>query len=120
MGVTTVKASNDGSWPNARAVPSGHWVAYFPQARVLVAYDAAGAKVAEQPVPSGVRDFDAYLAAGTGELIVHFADYNNDQSPWPWKRWSTGVLAGAAPPPPAPGGNATIVNQMRALLDKIV
>ena len=118
MAIQTI-VNNNGSWPNARALPTGHFAAYYPQPRILRLHDAAGNVIAETGVGEGVRDFDVYVA-GNGEAVVFFSSYNNDQSPWPWKRWTTGAFIGAAAPPPPTGtSNAEIVAQIRALLDKI-
>jgi hypothetical protein len=99
MGIVTVKADNDGAWPNARFLPSGHFATYYSGPRVLRLLDPAGHTIAETGVPGGVRDFDVEVMP-SGEVAVYFSDYNNDKAPWAWKRWDTGAHAGGSPPPP--------------------
>jgi hypothetical protein len=115
MAIATIR-NNDGAWDKARAVPTGHFVAYLPQPRIFHLYDPSGNKIAETGVSAGVRDFDAYIAAN-GEVVVHFSSFNNDASPWPWQRWTTGAIVGAgtAPPPP-PSTNGPKIEAIRELL----
>lgn len=119
MAIQTIR-NNDGSWAMARAVETGHFAVYFPNARILRLYDPNGGTVAETGVPEGVRDFDPYISP-SGEVHVLFSSFNNDVQPWPWKRWTTGafVRAGGPTPPPTGADNASLVAQIRALLDQI-
>lgn len=125
MGIVTVKAGNDGSWPNARPVATGHFATYYPEPRILRLHDPNGAVIAETGVGEGVRDFSAYIATN-GEVRVLFASYNNDKSPWPWKRWDTGAFVGATTAPPPTQANTAIkaaivqkANEIEALANQI-
>lgn len=118
MGVRTIKTS-DGTWPDLAAVETGHYAVYYPSSRVLALLDRNGNKVAETGVPGGVLKFSAYIDRATGEIVVPFADWNNDSKPWPWKEWTTGAFVGTTAPSPPAGPAAELVAGIKAKLAEL-
>lgn len=116
--VTTLVAT----WGRIRAVDSGHFAVYYPgasdPANTLVLYDPAGHELVRNT--DALRDYDLAIDAATGEIVATYLAFIDGSASHPVRRWATGIRVAPPPAPaPAPAGNAAIVNQIRALLDRI-